>query len=585
MHRVALRAPPRRYTPPAPVTAAVAGSVAGATGVALEGLTTAIRRNVRRTHLVAASSSSIAMTANCSHHCPSRRFAGDYEARVARGGGGNAAAPLKGSPASAAAAPVDPARIAKSVVWGLWNEGNLFSLTVPEMQAFLTSVGITPDEKQKKTVLVRQMEDYMAKEQPPAINKEASLKEDPADVLKSSDATNNMEDGSASSYSSRGADLFEESDDYGDWGVEPNFESRAEHDFMALSTQGLYQDSSAEPLSCRAFQLLHEGTTADVVLSKIDCSNLPGCQSLGSNILHVHNINPNDANRQRFRRSFKWACQNMWHSNLDGEVNIGAGKALYWRRVARRNRNILPIWTCQEHLHTTHPYTWFAVAHETNTAAVEKFAAALGMKPTGGTAAAEPVTSYKTFIKRSRDFLDVELNQQLQVTMVRKPWDRYLCAHVLREKMPDLRFLVRARVNIKKKVADAYYEARIIQQTADSSFVSQLPPELGDVIYTCERKIRKWSTFLPSGVKLQLVETKRTPLIVTRKEDDGDRLEYELIATVPQQGEQLDTFRVADELWKQGEDFASILEEGMQELHGFSMPAAAAFDAAVLQSK
>jgi hypothetical protein len=147
--------------------------------------------------------------------------------------------------------------------------------------------------------------------------------------------------------------------------------------------------------------------------------------------------------------------------------------------------------------------------------------------------------------------------------------------------MPDLRYLVRGRPPIKKKMADAYFETDILKLTKDS-VQAVLSPELGEIVYTCERVIRKWSCKLESGVALQLVETKRIPLIVTRPGEEGERLEYELVAAIPQQAERVDLHALADDLWTKGTEFAQMLEEGMQELQAHTMPSSAAFESATL---
>lgn len=448
----------------------------------------------------------------------------------------------------------DFSHVTKNMVWGLWNEGNLFSLSVPELGAFLRShCNVEVDPAAKKSALVRQVEEVMSAEQP-------SL------TVEAEDTVANI---TANEYRTQGGDLFEEADVYGDWGAEPGFEGRKELDFMELSPSkmGLGYD----PLSPRAFQLLHDHCASDVGLSVVNPSKLPGHKEIREAFVAVP-VTAYDTNKVRFRRAFKWCAANLWNMNMQGEINIGAGKALYWRQAAKYNRNILPIWTCQQHLYNAHPYTWFAVAHESNVAAIEALAAKLGMGLTQ-----EPVTSYKVTIKRSRDQFDCELNAQLQCTQLNKAWDRFLVTHYLRNNMPDLRMLVRARHPIKKRIADAFFETDILRMTRDS-VQSVLTPELGDVTYCCERVVRKWSSTLPCGVKLQLVETKRTPLIVTIQGEEGERLEYEYIVQIPQQAENIDLQRLSDELWDYGNEFAKVLEDGMQELAAHTMPSSAAFD-------
>ena len=447
--------------------------------------------------------------------------------------------------------------ISKAQVWNLWNEGNLFSLTVQDLTAFLAENGKTVDPKMKKSALVREVEDMMSKEQPAGANSAVD-----GDTVSSVTAE-------ATSYDASGAELAEESDVYGDWGAEPGFEDKKQLDFMELSPSRMQQDY--DPLSPRAFQLLHEEASSDMALVGFNPSKLPGQRDV-KEAFTVTPVVPDSANRIRFRRALKWAITNLWNLNMPGELNIGAGKALYWRHIAKHNRNILPVWTCQQHLYNTHPYTWFAVASDSNADDVASLAAKLGM-----TQIQEPVTSYKIAIKRSRDQLDCELNANLQCTLLMSPWDRFLVSHVLRTNMPDLRYMVRARHPPKKRLADLYMNTQIIRLTKES-VTPVLSPDLGEVSYCCERVIRKWGVKLGGGVTLQLVETKRTPLVVSREGEEGMRTEYEFIVNVPNKVDGVDLTTFADEMWSYGNEFAGVLENGMQELQAHVMPSSAAFD-------
>lgn len=491
----------------------------------------------------------------------SARFASNDEgSRYEQGVAQSRAAPAPPSPAAAGGAPAssdDSGAFTKNRVWGLWNEGNLFSMSVDELAAFLRAHSTEPIEKgARKSALVRRVEEMMAAEQPTLVNAET-------------DTAPPAED----EYAAKGVDLLDEADMYGDWGADHGFESRRGLDFLEVSRDAIVDSRQSKKgyLGPRAFQLLHNEATADVGLGRFDPSKLPGCSGMKSSLCSVM-VPSEEANKVRFRRAFKWCATNLWNMNLDGEINVGAGKALYWRGVAKHNKNVLPLWTVQAHLKNTHPYTWFAVAHETNVTDAERLAGQLGM-----TLTQEPETSYKVMVRRPRgDVLDVELNAQLQCTLVNRPWDRILCTHMLRAKMPDLRFLVRARVPLKQRFTDAYFETQLLRMTQDS-VQSLLQPDLGTVEYTCERTIRKWTTELAAGGKLQLVETKRTPLIITRQGDEGERIEYELIAQMPQQAERVDLHALANEIWGRSTEFATALEDGMTELHAHTMSQAAAF--------
>ena len=471
---------------------------------------------------------------------------------------------------------VDPSRITRDHVWGLYNEGNLFALTVPELQGFLSSQGIDVDRAAKKSAMVRQIEGLMAKSQPSIVKPQedtvATITAAAAGQTGAGVSAGHSMAAAASGVefedepSSTADELFNMKDVYGDWGAQSGFEDRKGLGFMSISPWGLRDREQDTPLSCRAFQLLHNNVTSDVALAKLNPARLPGCDKIREAFSPVA-LAPDDANRLNFRKGYQWCATNLWNMNLDGEINIGAGKALYFRAVAKHNRYVLPLFTCQEHLERAHPYSWFAIAHESNKQPIEDLAQRLGMDLTQ-----DETTSYKVMVRRPKDFLDVELNNQLQVTLVQKPWDRILCTHFLRNKMPDLRFLIRARRPIKKRVADAYLDTPILKLTSDS-VMSVLSPELGDVGYCAERAIRKWTKTLDSGVRLQLVETRRTPLICTRAGDEGERLEYELVANIPQQVERDDLSALCDDLWTKGMEFATALEDGMVELGANTMDA------------
>ena len=474
----------------------------------------------------------------------------------------------------AAAKPaVNPARITKAAVWGLWNEGNLFSMTVPELEAFLQASGIEFAAGQKKAALVRKAEEFMAKENPVGIVNAAAAVDTVATV-----AASHTERQAGAEYRSAVADLYDEADVYAVW--TNSIDERKHDDFISFPSQE-HKKQELDPkghsyLDTKAYQLLHQECTSDLGLAKVNVSGLPGCSGLNNAAaaaatLSVVSLPSDAANKLRFRRGFHWAVTNMWSASIDAEVNIGAGKVLYWKSAAKQQRPVLPLWTCQQFVHDTHPYSWYAVAHETSVPDLEALTSKLGMTMTS-----ENEVSYKVYVKRSRDVLDIDLNASLQPTLVNRPWERFLVTHYVRQQMPDLRFLVRGRHQMKKRIADQYLEASIL--TANGSTVqSVLQPELGDVIYVGHRAIRRWTTKMANGVRIQLVETRRTPLVTTRPGDEGERIEYEMIANVPQQSENVDIPALAEELWERGGELATTMEKSLQELHAFTMSSAAAF--------
>lgn len=452
--------------------------------------------------------------------------------------------------------------ITHSLVWGLWNEGNLFSLSIPELQYFLSQQqnGRPIDPHAKKSTLVRQVEELLSAEQ-------ANLSVPQEDDGTTSSAGATSPSVFVSDYD-HVEDALDEADDYGDWGAEPGFEQKRKVDFMEISPARAGE--RYDPIIPRSFQLFHSDISADVQMRGVSPSKFPGYRNK-KEVFTVAPVNPNQANKLRFRAAFEWCLLNIWNMNMPGEINIGAGKALYYRQVAKQNRNVLPLWALQKHLYRQHPYVWFAIATESNVASIEEFAAKLGMKLTQ-----EATTSYKVMIRRMGELLDAELNAQLQCVKLNRPWDRLLVTHFIRSKAPDLRLLVRARHPIKKRIVDAYMETDILRSTRDT-VQSVLSPELGDIAYCCERVIRKWSMRIPSGVTLQLVETKRTPLIITRAGDEGERLEYEWIAQIPQRAERVDVAVLSDELWDYGIRLAQEMETGMEDLMAHTMSASASY--------
>ncbi|CAJ1035590.1 hypothetical protein Q4I30_007175 [Leishmania utingensis] len=458
---------------------------------------------------------------------------------------------------SSAAPQKDFSHITHDLVWGLWNEGNLFSLSAAELMYYLQqhqqrsdSSMLVIDPQAKKSTLVRQVEEVLSAEQ---ANITVPQDVSAAVVMTGSD---------------RVEETLDEADEYGDWGAEPGFEERRHIDYMEFNP--LRMGERYEALVPRAYQLLHSELSADIGMTAVDPSKFPG-QSKNKLAYLVSKVNVDKANEQHFRRGLEWCLANLWNTNMSGELNIGAGRIIFYRTIAKQNRNTLPLWTLQRHLYAYHPYVWFAIASASNAEAMEKLAERLGMK-----LVQDATTSYKVNIRRAGDLLDGELNAQLQCTKVNRPWDRFLITHYVRSQMPDLRFLVRARHPIKKRIVDAYLEADILRSTRDS-VQSVLSPELGEVGYCCERVIRKWAMRTQTGVTLQLVETRRTPLIITKAGDEGERLEYEWIVVLPQKAERIDIVALSEELWGYGNLLAKELEPGMEEFLSRTMTAAASY--------
>ncbi|CAD2221443.1 hypothetical protein, conserved [Angomonas deanei] len=473
------------------------------------------------------------------------------------------------------------AHINRNVMWGLWNEGNLFSLSVPELSYYLrVHCGVEKDHNHvpltednftilKKSALVRMVEELLSAEQ------QAEC------ITKQEDTMDSINRSLVISDYDRVEESLDEADEYGDWGAEPGFEHsdsprRRSVDFMEISPGRMGE--AYDPLVCRAYQLLHENITADVKVRKLtDYSKLPGQKAnfdARKDFYSIQKVSPYEANRSRFSAALEWCLLNLWNINMPAELNIGAGKVLFYRGVAKQNKNVLPIWTLQKHIHGQHPYVWFAVANETNK--LESVENSL-VKKLNLTLTEDYTTTYRLTVRRMAETYDLVLNESLQCLTVQRPWDRFLVSHYVRAKMPDLRYLVRARHPIKKRIADLYLETEILRRTRDS-VQSVLIPELGDVVYCCERQTRKWTTRTPkTNTLITLVETRRTPLIITRLGDEGSRLEYEWIVTLPEKAEQVDVQTFCHELWEMGSLLADSLTDGMEEFLAHTMSASSIF--------
>lgn len=522
------------------------------------------------------------------------------------------------APAPPSPSPADHAHahITKNLVWGLWNEGNLFSLSLLELQFFLEEhlFAGAPEKKaqidfHKKSVLVRQVEELLSAEQ-------TQLQQGPPATAGTTASGESMY-GAGAAAAVRITDYdrvdegLDEADEYGDWGVEPGFDKgtaasgtgrdgkgprRSNVDFLEISPTRMGE--RYDVLAPRSYQLLHSDITSDLVLQEHKgASKLPGQSRRAAPAFTVKRAAVDDANRSRFKKAFEWSLLNIWNLSLTtSELNINAGRALFYADIAKQNKTILPVFALQRHIYAQHPYVFFSIATESNRALLQT----LATEKMGLTLTQDETTSYKVMIKRgnmvgaaigasglSDLFFDCELNENLNVIKINRPWDRLFVMHYVRSVAPDLRYVVRSRHPLKKKIADLFLGAdgggadsggnSVLKFTRDS-VQSILSPELGEVFYCCERKIRKWSkTSEKTGVTISLVETKRTPLIISKIGDEGERLEYEFVVDLPHKGEKVNISELGDEIWDLGRTLATSMEEGMADLGSQAVSTSAAF--------
>ena len=295
------------------------------------------------------------------------------------------------------------------------------------------------------------------------------------------------------------------------------------------------------PLDVRAYQVLHETDTADVSgLVCLDTSKLP---IYGSN-------------QKRFVNAFAWATTKLWNLGQDGDINVSFGRVLLKHRAQKFKRTVLPMWPIQNSLLRPKLYKFSSIVYDANSDGVGAF-----LKDNGFAGKNEPVTTYIVVIKKTRDPVLLELNTELQPTNILRAWDRHLVTHLVRPKTPDICFMLRGRVPSMNRVASPYFETEILKFKNDT-VESVLAPELGDIQYAAKRVVASWNmTSSTTGVTLRILQTKRTPVLTTFEGDQGDRLEYELLVTLPNQAAR-DVAAIATEVFEMSRMFGTSLDVG-----------------------
>ena len=441
----------------------------------------------------------------------------------------------------AAVSPTGSKGISMDTVWSLWNEGNLFSLSQDDLVTFLKAQKVEITGQEKKTELVRKVEEVMSSTQPTLVQQEES-----AISLFDQDSAN-----------AGTGDLFEEADVYGDWGVDPSFEEKSKMDFMekAVDAQG---GDSQNPLDVRATQLLHETQTSDVRVVPLNPSEVPA-SAAGRTFYTLEKANVAESNRERFSRACLWAVNNMWNLGQEGDINVTFGRTLLKNIInaVLFKKTVVPLWSAQKAMMQPQVLRFVALAHENNTEDVAKF-----LKENGFASEKEPTTSYLVMIKRPRDPVVLELNSELQPVEVLRAWDRHLVSQFIRKKMPDVRFIVRGRSILKKRIATPYLEAEVLKFKNDT-VESVLAPELGDVQYVAERVIASWvKQDVASGTTIRMIQTKRTPVLTTNTSNQGERLEYELTMSIPPK-DTANVLAMANSIYELSHIFSRSLEPGM----------------------
>ncbi|AAZ12321.1 guide RNA associated protein, GAP2 [Trypanosoma equiperdum] len=395
---------------------------------------------------------------------------------------------------AAAAENVTPER-----VWALWNEGNLFSLSLAQLQGFLSRCGVRTDPAAKKAAVVRQVEEY----------------------LHSKDTT--VKGGGQGAASPQQHQQHGQQGGYGRWNQASVMQPET---LLDLSQAGFYE--GAANMVPKAFQLLVSDTAPDVVVSRVNTTAFPGfpsnteCYTLGASEKDV-------AIRSRYSKVLQWCCLNMSNLQMDGELYVDFGKLLLKPSVMRKNRRIVSSYTLQQRLQVNHPYTWVPTLPESCLSKIqEQFLQPEGFAPIGKGVQ----LTYSGTIKRSKDQLHVDLDNKGKVLAVNSAWVNLQTAWCTHAKGPDVRLLLRSRPPIRRQDVELFASTPIIK-LADDDVADVLPPEHGQLVYLSEDETRLFERVSDRGVTITVREVKRQPLIILRDEEEDPRVEYSLSAHIP----------------------------------------------------
>jgi hypothetical protein len=412
-------------------------------------------------------------------------------------------------------------------MWGLWNEGNLFSLTPAELSNFLASQSAAIDPKWKKAALVRQVEELLQANEQKA--KQARQQE--------------QQQSQAGGGATGGA--------YGSWDKDAATKGEM---LLDLSQAGFYQgDTQAAP---RAFQLFVQNSAPDLVVSRINTTSFPGYPS-SAECYTLSAAESDQAARARFVKTLKWSAINLRTLQLDGQLHVDFGKLVLKPEVVKKGQRVLSAWTLQQRLQAFAPYHWVTCAAPDTPAAIEKLMSEGGFELTQN-----EKTSFDVTVRRANDSLHVVLNSKGATVSVARQWEKLQTSHFTMQGGPDVRFIFRARKHIAQEETDKYSKVPIVDVLSPEISI-QLPAEHGEVLYCSENKTRVWSRPLAGGGTVSLTETKREPLVIASDFEDGERLEYALDVDIPRDA--TDIGDVAVELYSLAKSIAAATQETFEK--------------------
>eukprot|EP00796_Vickermania_ingenoplastis_P010217 gene10217-7161_t len=377
-------------------------------------------------------------------------------------------------------------------VWQLWNEGNLFSLSVREMADFLQRAGVSVDPGERKAGMVRRLEEYL-----------------------------HQHDGKKAGGAGGKAGAGTGGDDYG----RLNGASAAPETLLDLSQSGFYE--GAANMAPKAFQLLVEGSVLDAVVSRLNTTSFPGFPA--NTECYTLTNSPADVSlRSRFSKVLQWCALNMHNLQMDGELHISLGKLLLEPSTVVGGERVVSAYTLQQRLQLHQSYNWVSALPPSAVPVAESFLEAEGF--TAVTPSAD--VTYEGFVKRAADRLHVELDNKGQLTGLHAEWVHLQTAHQTHREGPDVRLLLRSRPPANKKDMDTFQGLKIVELT-DDDVSDALPPEHGQLVYLSENVTKRFERVTERGVVIAVTQIHRQPLIVLHDDEEDPRVEFHITVQVP----------------------------------------------------
>jgi hypothetical protein len=422
---------------------------------------------------------------------------------------------------SGAAATKRPSDLSVEAVWALWNEGNLFSLSAADLSQFLTAHSVAVDAAWKKAALVRQVEDVLRAREAKRKLASAGGGATPGAAAPAGSSPGGAPPGGLAPRS--------DGDVYGRWegqagGAQPRTEM-----LLDLSASGFYSQSAADATAAavpKAFQLFSGASSPDLVLSRVNTTSFPGFAA-NAECFTFTGADAQQATRSRYSKATQWSILNARHLNLTAEIVADLGKLILRNDVVSKNRYVVSAYALQQRVQRT-PSLWVSA---TSTRAMSALEAIL-TKEHGFASPTSKAMSFEARIRRKNDAIVAELDAKAATTGVFSAPTHIQTAYWLAPTVgQDVRFLVRTRRAVED--SSEYTKAPILDVSGDEA-KSLLKPNLGEITYASENEKRVFVKRF-DAYSVEVTETLRQPLIISRNEDEGARTEVTISVSVPQQ--------------------------------------------------